>query len=57
MQEISTVLLELLSCPITGDKLVYDKINKLLISENAKLAYPIVDGIPMLLESEAKKIL
>jgi len=57
MQEISTVLLELLSCPVTGDKLTYDKINKLLISENAKLAYPIMDGIPILLESEAKKIL
>jgi hypothetical protein len=46
-----------LSCPVTGDKLIYDKANKLLISENAKLAYPIIDGIPMLLKSEAKKIL
>ncbi len=54
--DVSTSLLELLCCPVTGEKLVYDKNEGVLISKKAKLSYPIIDGIPMLLESEAKKI-
>ena len=54
--EISTTLLELLSCPVTGDRLVYDKEAKILISKKAGLAYPVVNGIPLLLKSEARKI-
>lgn len=54
--ELSKSLLELLRCPVSGDKLVYDKINNCLISKKSGLSYPIVDGIPLLLESEAKKL-
>ena len=54
--ELSKSLLELLRCPVSGDKLVYDKAKNCLISKKAGLAYPIVDGIPILLESEAKKL-
>jgi len=54
--ELSSSLLELLTCPVTGDKLVYDKEAQILISKKAGLAYPIVNGIPLLLKSEAKKI-
>lgn len=49
-------LLEILVCPITKGSLKYDKENKELISKSAKLAYPIRDGIPVLLESEAREI-
>lgn len=54
--EISSSLLELLSCPVTGGSLVYDKESRILISKKAGLAYPVVNGIPLLLKSEAKKI-
>lgn len=49
-------LLEILVCPITKGTLEYDKENNELISKSAKLAYPIRDGIPVLLESEAREI-
>ena len=49
-------LLEILVCPITKGTLEYDKKNNELISKSAKLAYPIRDGIPVLLESEARQI-
>ena len=54
--KLSSKLLTLLSCPITGNKLTYDKEAQLLINQKDGLAYPIVDGIPLLLASEAKKI-
>jgi uncharacterized protein YbaR (Trm112 family) len=54
--ELSIKLLTLLSCPITGNDLFYDREAKLLINKKDGLAYPIVDGIPMLLASEARKI-
>jgi uncharacterized protein YbaR (Trm112 family) len=54
--ELSTVLLEILSCPVTGEKLVYDKEAKILISKKAGLAYPVINGIPLLLKAEAKKL-
>ncbi len=53
---LSSTLLELLTCPITGEKLVYDKDTKELISESAKLAYPIIDGIPIILPEQARKV-
>ena len=49
-------LLKILVCPVTKGPLVYDKDKKELISKSAKLAYPIKDGIPILLEDEARKL-
>ncbi len=54
--KLSTDLLKLLSCPATGGPLEYDQIRNVLISKKANLEYPVIDGIPMLLVSEAKKI-
>ena len=49
-------LLDILICPKTGSKLLLDKEKNELISEKAKLAYPIRDNIPILLVNEARKI-
>ncbi|MFL3023469.1 MAG: Trm112 family protein [Methylophilaceae bacterium] len=49
-------LLKILVCPVTKGPLVYEKKKNELISKSAKLAYPIKNGIPILLESEARKI-
>ncbi len=49
-------LLNILVCPVTKGPLIYDKKNNELISSSAKLAYPIKDNIPILLESEARVI-
>ncbi|MDO8456581.1 MAG: Trm112 family protein [Burkholderiaceae bacterium] len=47
-------LLELLVCPVTKGPLTYDRERQELISKSARLAYPIRDGIPILLENEAR---
>ena len=49
-------LLDILVCPVTKGPLTYDKKNNELISKSAKLAYRIDEGIPILLENEARKI-
>ncbi|MEE2704699.1 MAG: Trm112 family protein [Pseudomonadota bacterium] len=49
-------LIEILVCPLTKGALEYDKENNELISHQAKLAYPIRDGIPIMLVDEARKI-
>ncbi|EYR79650.1 MULTISPECIES: Trm112 family protein [unclassified Shinella] len=49
-------LLELLVCPLTKGRLTYDAAAGELVSEKAKLAYPIRDGIPIMLISEAREI-
>ena len=49
-------LLEVLICPVTGGPLVFDKDACELISNKAKLAFPIRDGLPILLESEARDL-
>ena len=49
-------LLELLVCPVSLGALSYDKKKNELISDKAKLAYPIRDGIPIMLESEARPL-
>ena len=54
--ELSTNLLELLVCPLTKGPLEYDKENNQLISKEAKLAYPIRDGIPIMLVDEARDL-
>ncbi|PPR64825.1 MAG: hypothetical protein CFH08_01127 [Alphaproteobacteria bacterium MarineAlpha3_Bin7] len=53
---LSTNLLELLVCPLTKGPLEYDKENNELISKEAKLAYPIRDGIPIMLVDEARDL-
>ena len=49
-------LLELLVCPLTRDTLIYDAARQELISRAAKLAYPIRDGVPIMLLQEARKL-
>ena len=49
-------LLELLVCPLTKDRLTYDRELNELVSERARLAYPIRDGVPIMLVSEARQI-
>ena len=49
-------LLEILVCPITKGPLEYDRAHNELISRKAGLAYPIRDGIPIMLPEEARKL-
>ena len=49
-------LLEVLVCPLTRSALDYDKENQELVSKAAKLAYPIRDGIPVMIASEAREL-
>ncbi len=49
-------LLELLVCPLTKTNLEYDETKSELISKVAKLAYPIRDGIPVMVASEAREL-
>ena len=49
-------LLEILVCPLTKGPLEFDSARQELISRSAKLAYPIRDGIPIMLPAEARKI-
>jgi uncharacterized protein YbaR (Trm112 family) len=49
-------LLDILVCPVTKGPLQYDRQRQELISRSAGLAYPIRDGIPVLLESEARRL-
>ncbi len=55
MQNIEE-LLDLLVCPLTKTKLIYDKDKQNLISLEAKLAYPILDGIPVMLPHKARAL-
>lgn len=49
-------LLDILVCPVTKGRLEYDRARQELISRSAGLAYPIRDGIAVLLESEARRL-
>jgi hypothetical protein len=49
-------LLELLVCPVTKGHLDYDRSRQELVSRSARLAYPVRDGIPILLEEEARTL-
>jgi uncharacterized protein len=53
---MDTKLLQILVCPVTKGPLIYDKKANELISKSARLAYPIRDGIPVMLEDEARKL-
>ena len=51
-----TKLLDILACPISKSPLIYDKENNELICKAERVAYAIVDDIPVLLENEARKL-
>lgn len=53
---IDPKLLEILVCPLTKGPLRLDALRQELISDQAKLAYPIRDGIPIMLVDEARKL-
>ena len=53
---MDTKLLELLVCPVTKGPLDFNRESQELISRSARLAYPIRDGIPVLLENEARPL-
>ncbi len=55
-QAVDPKLLEILVCPLTKVPLRYDAAKQELISDQAGLAYPIRDGIPVMLVEEARKI-
>lgn len=55
-QRTARSLLELLVCPVTRETLAYDADAQELVSKGAKLAYPIRDGIPILLVDEAREL-
>jgi uncharacterized protein YbaR (Trm112 family) len=49
-------LLEILVCPVTRAELTYDAVRQELVSRAARLAYPIRDGVPIMLPEEARKL-
>ena len=53
---MDTKLIELLVCPVTKGHLEYDRVKHELVSRSARLAYPVRDGIPVMLESEARTL-
>jgi uncharacterized protein YbaR (Trm112 family) len=53
---VDPALLDLLVCPLTKTPLRYDRDKQELISDAAKLAYPIRDGIPIMLVDEAREV-
>ena len=53
---IDPKLLEILVCPVTKGKLEYNASDEELISKSARLAYPIRDGIPVMLQEEAREL-
>ncbi|MEX0838698.1 MAG: Trm112 family protein [Parvibaculum sp.] len=54
--EVDPKLLEILVCPVTKTTLRYDRERQELISEKARLAFPIRDGIPIMLVDEARSL-
>lgn len=55
-EQIDPRLLEILVCPRTKTSLIYDEARKELVSRAARLAYPIREGIPIMLEDEARPL-
>lgn len=53
---MDTKLLELLVCPVTKGPLTWNAERQELVSRSARLAYPVRDGIPVLLETEARTL-
>jgi uncharacterized protein YbaR (Trm112 family) len=54
--EVDPRLLEILVCPATHGPLIYDRAAQELISRSARLAYPIRDGVPIMLPEEARDL-
>ena len=54
--EVDPRLLEVLVCPVTRGPLEYDREKAELVSRSAKLAYPIRDGVPIMLPEEAREL-
>jgi uncharacterized protein YbaR (Trm112 family) len=54
--DIDPKLLEILVCPLTKGQLIYDRERQELISKKAGLAYPIRDGVPVMLPEEARTL-
>jgi uncharacterized protein YbaR (Trm112 family) len=54
--DVDPRLLEVLVCPVTHGALEYDREKAELISRNARLAYPIRDGVPVMLPEEAREL-
>jgi uncharacterized protein YbaR (Trm112 family) len=54
--DVDPALLEILVCPVTKGPLRYDRARGELVSEQAGLAYPIRDGIPIMLPDEARRL-
>ena len=55
-RKVDPKLLEILVCPVTKTRLEYDAVKQELISKAAGLAYPIRDGIPIMLPDEAREL-
>ena len=55
-RRMDTKLLELLVCPVTKGPLEYNREKQELISRSARLAYPVRDGMPVMLENEARTL-
>ena len=55
-RDLDVRLLELLVCPLTKGALTYDPARKELVSRGGRLAYPVRDGIPVMLPSEARQL-
>jgi len=53
---MDTKLIELLVCPVTKGHLEYDREKRELVSRSARLAYPVRDDIPVMLENEARPL-
>jgi uncharacterized protein len=53
---VDAKLLEILVCPVTKGPLTYDRQKQELVSRAARLAYPVRDGIPVMLEEEARRL-
>ena len=55
-QKLDPAILEILVCPVTRGPLSYDADADELISKDAKLAFPVCDGIPIMLPEEARRL-
>jgi len=54
--DVDPRLLEVLVCPVTRGPLTYDRAKAELVSKGARLAYPIRDGVPIMLPEEARQL-
>jgi uncharacterized protein len=55
-RDIDPLLLEILVCPVNRTRLIYDKERGELVSKSARLAYPIREGVPIMLATEAREL-